>query len=157
VEKIGPEAKERDDLVPNPVPERPSAPIDEIWLQYQVFEAISQRARHGEVHSAFGRRISSRNDDPTIRQDVLSEFTVEHQLIAAGLSQLRCRGKLIEQQDALAFGWKELRGNPFGPICRDPGQTAQIDRVELNRSYIAKFSAQLFCNLSDDLRLAHAA
>jgi hypothetical protein len=91
------------------------------------------------MHSALGGWIAGGDDHPPIRQHILAQLAVEHQLIASGLRHLRRRGQLIEKEDALPGGWEKLGRYPFGLVFLDPRQAPQIDRVELHGAYVKEF------------------
>ena len=118
---------------------------------------VAQRPRHREMHTALRCRVAGGDDDPSFGEHVFAEFTVEDELVAAGLRHLRRRGQLVEKENALAFVGQELGRNPLGLIRCDARQSAQIDRIELNGAHIKKCDSEIARHLGDDLRLADAA
>jgi hypothetical protein len=118
---------------------------------------VAQRPRHRKVHATLRCRIAGGDDDPPIGEHVFAQFAVEDELVAAGLRHLRCRGQLVEKQNAFAVSGQEFGRNPLGLVRFDPGQSAQIDRVELHGTYVKKLDSEIARHLGDDLRLAHAA
>ena len=76
-------------------------------------KTIPQRPRHREMHAPLGGRIAGGDDHPAVRQHILSQFAVKHQLVAAGLRHLRSRRQFIEKQDAFPGSGKELGRHPF--------------------------------------------
>jgi hypothetical protein len=120
-------------------------------------KTISERPRHREVHATLRCRVAGGDDDPPFGEHVFAQFTVENELVAAGLRHLRRRGQLVQKENAFAFVGQELGRNPLGLIRRDARQTAQIDRIELNGAHVKKCDSEIARHLGDDLRLAHAA
>jgi hypothetical protein len=92
------------------------------------------------------------DDHPAVWQHILSEFAIEHQLIAAGLRHLRRCGQLIEKQNAFSSGGKELGRHPFGLIRCNSRQPPQIDRIELHGAYVEELIVEIVGDLRDDLR-----
>ena len=72
-------------------------------------------------------------------------------MIAAGLRHLRRGGQLIQKQDALPGSGKKLRRHPFGLVFFDPGQSPQIDRIELHGADIEELIVEIARYLCDDL------
>jgi len=67
------------------------------------------------------------------------------------LGHLRRGGQLVEKENAFAAGGKELGRDPFGLIFFDPGQSPQIDRIELHGTNVKELIVEIVRNLSDDL------
>lgn len=103
------------------------------------------------MNPSFRCRVAGGHDDPPIRQAILAQPAVEHQLIASGLRHLRRGRQLIEEENAFTGGGQEPGRHPFGLIGGDPRQTAQINRVKLHRADIEKLIAEIVGDLVDDL------
>ncbi len=119
-----------------PAPTAPLAPVVQVGFEFEMDETIPQRTRHREMDTPLGGRIAGGDDHPAIRQHILSEFAVEHQLVTTGLRHLRRRRQFIEKENALPGSGKELGRHPLGLVCFDPGQPAQINRIELHGAHI---------------------
>ena len=104
-------------------------------------EAVTQRPRHGKVHTTLGSRIACRHHHPTFRKVIFTELAVEHQLITASLRHLRCSRQFVEKEDARAGGRQKFRWHPFCLVCRDTRQSPQIDWVKLNSPNVEELPA----------------
>jgi hypothetical protein len=151
VQQLRFEAQERNDLGADLSLNSPLRPVVEIWFKVEVHEPVPQRSRHGEVNTTFRRRIAGGNDNPSLRQHIFAELSVEHQLVTSGLHHLRRRSKFIEKENSFAATRKELGWHPLGLIGRDAGQTAEIDRIKLYCSHIDKVIIEIARYLRNDL------
>src|ERR1035437_8956957 len=120
-------------------------------------EPVAQGPRHREMHSPLGGRVAGGDDYPPVRQHILAQLAVEHQLVAAGLRHLWRRGQLIEKQDAFPTDRKELGRHPLGLVCLDPWQSPQIDRIELDSANVYELKVEIVRHLRDDLRFTDSA
>ena len=118
---------------------------------------LASGGRHARGHGAVGLAVAGGGDGPALRQGVLAEPAVEHELVAGGLDQGRCGVELVQEQHALAVAGQELGRGPVGPaIAVDVGQAAQVDGVEQDGPDVDQPAAQFAGDLGDDVGLADA-
>ena len=151
------EAQKGYDLRPHARAHGPPGPVAQIGFEFEMDKSVTQRPRHRKMHTTLRCRIASGDDDPPVGEHVFAQFTVEDELIAARLGHLRCRGQLVQKENALSLVGQELGRNPLGLVRCDARQSAQIDRIELNGAHVKKRASEIARHLGDDLRFAHAA
>src|SRR5208337_3604526 len=96
-------------------------------------EAVGQGAGHAGRHRAVTFAIAGGEHGPVLRQAVVAQGAVEHQLVAGGLDQRRGGVQLVEEQDAGAVLGQKSRGGACPYFCVR-GITNAKERIMLSRA-----------------------
>jgi hypothetical protein len=109
------------------------------------------------MHATLGGGIPCCDHHPAIGKLILAELAIEHQLVAASLRHLRCRGELVEKEDALTARGQELGRHPLGLIGRDSRRTRRSTESSCTArtSINCRFISEAAC--ANDLGFADAA
>lgn len=79
----------------------PGEPALEVGLEVEVDHSVRQRGRHTERHALVLRPVACSDQCHVLRQHVLADPAVQHQLIRSSLNARRRRGQLVEEEDVL--------------------------------------------------------
>ena len=129
----------------------PRTPVVEVGVELEVHKTIRKRVWHSKDDRTIFFAIACRNDDPTVRQLILTDAPIKNELIETRLHDRWRRIEFVEEQNsrwctcARKKRWRE----PFRAITDNCGNAAKISWIEQRRANINEWHAAIARELRD--------
>ena len=142
----------------------PVLPCSKVGSHFQVQETISEGHWHAICHTLVRVTVTCGNDNDIIGQLVLTDSTVQNQLIACSLNSWGCRVHFIEEENNhwvlfCEFFIGQIDG--CGPvhlvdIFVEVRDASNISRLHLRHTQVNDETTKFIRNFLNNLRLADA-
>lgn len=159
-EQVGTEAQEGDQPLVDAAGVRPRDPVVQVGLDLVVGKPVGERGGHLVGHAAIALPVACGEDRPAGRHPVLSQSTVEDQLVRGCSDGRHRRSEFVQEQNAVRavpLGIRQDRGNrPDDVPALTKWNPAQVGGLHLGEPDIDERSIVPCGDLRDDLRLSDA-